>query len=854
MSHHSHHHHHQHNLSNKKISNDSGWSKLAHMIANHLTIVALLIMSGVIIVLMILSSMCLAKHSQQDNVCLSHTCVREAAKIIRSLDETVEPCEDFYQFVCGQWLESTIIPEHKPLENKFDELHDILNRQVRDILEEPIMKDDPDFARNMKLFYHSCMNVTELERKGAEPLIDMIEKLGGWPVLDVGFENSDKNNSTKIWNEDNWSLLDIHRKLNELGVVDDMIIPLIITSYDRNNSHNILAIKEPSFGLMSREFMVKEENNTHIRSYFDLMLYSIELLLDDERFRMDMDKISSDNNDNDSDGESKNSTTNEIMKRFAASQHHLDQRHHHHHRRKQVAREFTFEIDDHDKLPEKVIEEMHQVLRFEQSLANSSIKKEDRGNVSQLFNNMTIAQLQKISPNIEWLELINTFVVDKEKPMTLDREIVVIDLSYVKFLNDIIPKTSKRLLANYIVWRVVKSKIGMLDSTWRRLKQTYNSINLGHPKIEPRWMQCVSHAHATFGTALSNVYVKNYFSIKEKTKINEIVWQIRSELNETIAHADWMDTETRKHAMDKLNLMNFRVGFPDELLDDELVSDFYENLTMTDDYFGNVIAVHKFEAESAFQSLDAINSRDDWRKYSEVVDVNAYYFHQENSFILNAGILQDRFFNPDRPNYLNYGSIGEIIGHEITHGFDSIGKQFDKTGQLRNWWLSSTNKHYEERARCMVKQYNQYYFEQIETNVDGEQTKDENIADNIGVTLAYRAYIRAYSTGNDVDGFIGTGNNNNNNHHHMMNIRHDREQSLPGLSNYNPRQLFWISYGLENCEKMTDELLKLTLEVDTHSPGKYRLNGVVSNSEYFANDFYCPPQSSMNPRNKCQVW
>lgn len=104
------------------------------------------------------------------------------------------------------------------------------------------MKDDPDFARNMKLFYHSCMNVTELERKGAEPLIDMIEKLGGWPVLDVGFENSDKNNSTKIWNEDNWSLLDIHRKLNELGVVDDMIIPLIITSYDRNNSHNILAV------------------------------------------------------------------------------------------------------------------------------------------------------------------------------------------------------------------------------------------------------------------------------------------------------------------------------------------------------------------------------------------------------------------------------------------------------------------------------------------------------------------------------------------------------------------------------------------------------------------------------------
>ncbi|OTF74767.1 hypothetical protein BLA29_010779, partial [Euroglyphus maynei] len=201
-------------------------------------------------------------------------------------------------------------------------------------------------------------------------------------------------------------------------------------------------------------------------------------------------------------------------------------------------------------------------------------------------------------------------------------------------------------------------------------------------------------------------------------------------------------------------------------------------------------------------------------------------------------------------SYLNYGSIGEIIGHEITHGFDSIGKQFDKTGQLKNWWLPSTSKHYDERALCMVKQYNQYYFDEIEKNIDGEQTKDENIADNIGVTLAYRAYIHSYFTGNDVDGFFGNQMNNNN----RMTIRNDREQSLPGLSNYNPRQLFWISYGLENCEKMTNEMLKLTLEVDTHSPGKYRLNGVVSNSEYFANDFYCPPESPMNPRNKCQVW
>lgn len=178
-------------------------------------------------------------------------------------------------------------------------------------------------------------------------------------------------------------------------------------------------------------------------------------------------------------------------------------------------------------------------------------------------------------------------------------------------------------------------------------------------------------------------------------------------------------------------------------------------------------------------------------------------------------------------SYLNYGSIGEIIGHEITHGFDSIGKQFDKLGQLRNWWQPITNKMYEERASCMVNQYNQYYFNEIDMNINGAQTKDENIADNIGVTLAYRAYKRAY--------------------------QYNLEQYLPGL-NYNPEQLFWISYGLENCEKMTNEMLKLTIQIDTHAPGKFRLNGVVSNSKHFAEDFQCSKDSMMNSKIKCQVW
>ena len=194
---------------------------------------------------------------------------------------------------------------------------------------------------------------------------------------------------------------------------------------------------------------------------------------------------------------------------------------------------------------------------------------------------------------------------------------------------------------------------------------------------------------------------------------------------------------------------------------------------------------------------------------------------------------------------MNYGSIGEIIGHEITHGFDSVGKQFDKNGQLKNWWDPITNQRYEQRAQCIVDQYSQYYLGQIDMHLNGNLTKDENIADNIGVTLAYRAYTRAYRYHHSfkkdtADPGIDQESN-------------DQEQLLPGLD-YNPRQLFWISYGLENCEKMTDEMLKLTLEMDNHAPGMFRLNGVVSNSKYFAEDFHCPIGSPMNPKQKCQVW
>lgn len=169
-----------------------------------------------------------------------------------------------------------------------------------------------------------------------------------------------------------------------------------------------------------------------------------------------------------------------------------------------------------------------------------------------------------------------------------------------------------------------------------------------------------------------------------------------------------------------------------------------------------------------------------------------------------------------------------MIGHEITHGFDSTGKQFDVHGHLHDWWNPETGKRFDQKASCMERQYNNFTLEEISLNVNGLKTQDENIADNGGVGLAYRAYRRAYGFGL-------------------------AEPILPAL-NYTAEQLFWISYGIGECEKMTPEVLRLRAVTDSHAPNKYRLIGVVSNSYDFAQDFNCPPDSPMNPKTKCKVW
>ncbi|KAI4465580.1 zinc metalloprotease family m13 neprilysin-related [Holotrichia oblita] len=217
-----------------------------------------------------------------------------------------------------------------------------------------------------------------------------------------------------------------------------------------------------------------------------------------------------------------------------------------------------------------------------------------------------------------------------------------------------------------------------------------------------------------------------------------------------------------------------------------------------------------------------------WTQHSDCAVVNAYYNRIENSIYFPAGILQGVYFNEGRPNYMNYGGIGCVITHEITHAFDIQGSQYNEHGILVNWWSNETKKAYNEKVKCVIEQFNNFKAEEINMQVNGENTLPENIADIGGIKNAYSAYEKILKE-------VG------------------EEPNLPGL-NYNNRQMFWLAAGTAGCAKLRNEALKLEILTDEHAPRKFRVWGLVTNMPEFARDFNCSKTSKMNPDKKCNLW
>ncbi|XP_038216679.1 neprilysin-2 [Zerene cesonia] len=686
--------------------------------------------------------------SDEIQVCKDPDCIHTASKLLLNMDETADPCDDFYDFACGSFVKNTRIPDDKTSVNTFSIITDQLQEQIRSLLDAPITPDEPRPFVLAKTLYQACMNRTAIEARGIQPLLDMLRRLGGWPVLDG--DN---------WDERSFSWEDSVYKFRHAGYSVDYFLDFSISVDVKNSTNRIIDLDQASLGL-SREYLNRGFKDKLVQAYYEYMV-DIAALLGADRARAEV--------------------------------------------------------------------ELKDSLQFEIKLANISLPLEKRRNATSLYNPMTIAELQQKFPKIPWLTYVNRLLAPHIQ-VGLEEIAIVNVPKYFSDLEVLLEKTPKRVQANYVMWRVAGASVSYLTEQLRRRQLAYVTALSGKTERESRWKECADTTSASMSIAVGALYIRKYFNENSKAKALEMVDDIRQQFSKTLSEVEWMDSMTRQAALDKAQAMAAHIAYPNELLDNQKLTEFYSGLEMsTDKLMESVLNLTLFGTEYLFSKLREPVNKTDWVTHGRPAIVNAFYSSIENSIQFPAGILQGTFFSAKRPAYMNYGAIGFVIGHEITHGFDDQGRQFDKNGNLVDWWQEMTKQKYLEKAKCIIDQYSNYTVKEVGMKLNGVNTQGENIADNGGIKEAYYAYA-------------------------AWTRRHGDEPRLPGLEKYSPRQMFWLSAANTWCSVYRNEAIKMRITTGFHAPGRFRVRGPLSNMDEFAADFACPPHAPMNPPAKCKVW
>ncbi|CAD6235836.1 GSCOCG00008006001-RA-CDS [Cotesia congregata] len=474
--------------------------------------------------------------------------------------------------------------------------------------------------------------------------------------------------------------------------------------------------------------------------------------------------------------------------------------------------------------PEKAAEEFERVILFEKQLANASLPEADRHDTSAIYRKLTLRELQHEVPQLNWRDYLQTFL---STSITEDEPVVVYALPYFIKMGRIIEQTDKRIIHNYIIWRFVMSIMPHMIDEYQQKRVEFRKILLGILSERNRWSQCVEWTNKKLGMAVGALFIRDNFNHESKETALEMIRTIREAFNELLNENHWMNEETRAVAKSKADSMNERIGYPEFLKDPVELSKEYISLNITEDRFlENVLAVLKHDARHNLEQLRKPVDKDKWS--TEPAVVNAFYNPNKNDIVFPAGILQPLFYSQHFPKSLNYGGIGVVIGHEITHGFDDKGRQYDKDGNMMQWWNNATIKAFRERAQCIIDQYDRYKLKDVNLFVNGRMTQGENIADNGGLKQSFRAYKKWVAT-------------------------HGEEPLLPGID-LTHDQLFFLNYAQIWCGSMTPEDALTKIRSSVHSPGPFRVLGPLSNSQDFAKAYKCPPGSPMNPTHKCSVW
>ncbi|XP_077535360.1 neprilysin-1-like isoform X2 [Haemaphysalis longicornis] len=475
------------------------------------------------------------------------------------------------------------------------------------------------------------------------------------------------------------------------------------------------------------------------------------------------------------------------------------------------------------------------MVKFQGELANLTAPPEERRDIFSIYRRTTVGELQKNFSDFPLLGLLNKEFSKINVTLNTSETLELYALSYYTKLVEFLRKANRTKFFNYVGMNAILYWARHASKSFRNATFELKKAKTGVTHDIERWEKCVRIASSVMQEVVGHLYVKKKFSQEAKKEVEYLVRRLKEVFNETIRNATWMDNVTKSEAEKKLTKMRSKIAYPDWILNTTYLKQLYKH-------------VPRFNRSSSFLSMWRAITENNWMrameklraKYDPEVDwvegpavVNAFYNPLANEMVYPSGILQSPFYKHGLPRSINFGAIGMVVGHELTHGFDDTGSQYDAYGGLRHWWSNRTRTQFDKKAECFVNQYGSICDEEANMTLNGKNTVGENIADNGGLRTAFLAYEK------------------------VLNEDCERKDTrLQGLEELSGEKLLFIGSAMVWCSTVRPEQLRSYIQYDPHSPDKYRVNMPMRNLPQFATVFNCSIDSPMNPnRNEtCTLW
>jgi len=453
-----------------------------------------------------------------------------------------------------------------------------------------------------------------------------------------------------------------------------------------------------------------------------------------------------------------------------------------------------------------------KVMNIETKLAENSMTMLERRNPNATYNIMSINELNKASK-------YDFDAYFKALNITQTEKINVRQPKFFAGLSTLFNEISLEEWKTYFVWNVLNDNAGKLSSDFVDANfHFYSSVLSGVDKMRPRWKRMISSTNGNLGDPVGKIYVERFFPAESKKRMEELVGNLRIALKESIQNLDWMSAETKVKAEEKLAAINLKVGYPNVWID-------YSSVEIGDNYIQNTWNCSAFSYQRNLNKIGKPVDREEWGMTPQTI--NAYYSPNMNEIVFPAAILQPPFFDANADDAVNYGAIGVVIGHEMTHGFDDQGRLYDKDGNLNDWWNEEDAKNFKEKTQILVEQYSNY-IELDSLHVNGELTLGENIADNGGLFISYAALQKSYE-------------------------KNGKPEDIDGLTS---DQRYFISYGQLWRQHIRPKTLMRRLQEDVHSPGDARVNAGVANLPWWYEAFNIQETDKyyIAPEKRAKIW